>query len=323
MPAIFSKIGHFSSNCYYYCMGHLLKSQVKKETDNIKHRMLAGLAFEKPLYGLYERLRTQRQHAWTVQVYRLLLLYANAGQKRALFHPALLQAFMALGQARQARAVAKQLLAKNPADPETRKLLRGLSARAENALPPYTALAALSPYASGGKKPSSRACKTPLPAKWKKAPDIFSDENLQKLGYFEKRKQLARAPRACRSALKETFDELTASCLLGNYRAAAAMAGAMLEMLLALHIKKSLKTQKISVSDRSPQNIFDLNLHDLAACCAAYNLLSPHTLKLIGAARGQRNFIHPGKALLEQAGLTPAGARVCLLAVLETSDEVL
>ena len=303
-------------------MKRLLKNRVKEETDDIKRRMLTGLPFERPLYALYEQLRTSGKHAWTVQTYRILLLYASEQQKKILLHPALLQGFMALGQLRQARAVARQLLSKNPADPETRKLLRGLSARAENALPPYTPLAALSPYAAQ-EKSLSRSLRPPLAAKWKKAPEIFSDENLQKLGYFEKRKQLARAPRSCRAALEETFDELTASYLLGSYRAAAALAGAMLETLLALHIKKSLKTQKISVSGRAAQNIFDLNLHDLAACCAAYNLLSPHTLKLIGAARGQRNFIHPGKALLEQAGPTPAGVRVCLLAVLETADEVL
>ena len=303
-------------------MKRLLKNRVKEETDDIKRRMLTGLPFERPLYALYEQLRTSGKHAWTVQTYRILLLYASEQQKKILLHPALLQGFMALGQLRQARSIAKHLLNKNPADPETRKLLRGLCARAEYSLPPYTPLAALSPYAAGNK---TLFCsrKTHLPVKWKKAPEIFSDKNLQKLGYFEKRKQLARAPRSCRAALEETFDELTASYLLSSYRAAAALAGAMLETLLALHIKNTLKTQKISVSGRGVQNIFDLNLHDLAACCAAYNLLTPHTLKLIGAARGQRNFIHPGKALLEQAGPTPAGVRVCLLAVLETADEVL
>ena len=303
-------------------MTRLLKAQVKHNCDEVKRLMLAGEPFQKQLYRLYEKLRADGKYTWTAEVYRLLLLCASDEQKEQLLHPALLQAFMALGQTRKAHAIAAKLLRKNPADPETRKLLRGLSARAENTLPPYTPLAALSSYAAG-KQRAPRSKTAPFPSAWENAAQLFSKDNLQKLGYFDKQKQFARAPRARRAALTETFDELVSSYLLGNYRASAALAGAMLETLLALHIRRRKKKKKISVAGKAGQHIFDLTLYDLAACCAEHGLLTPHILKLIGAARGQRNFIHPGKALLEQGGLTPAGARVCLLAVLETADEVL
>ena len=150
--------------------------------------MLSGEPFQKQLYRLYEKLRANGKYTWTAEVYRLLLLCASDEQKEQLLHPALLQAFMALGQTRKAHAIAAKLLQKNPADPETRKLLRGLSARAENTLPPYTPLAALSSYAAG-KQRASRSKTAPLPSAWENAAQLFSKDNLQKLGYFDKQKQ--------------------------------------------------------------------------------------------------------------------------------------
>ncbi len=299
-------------------MQRLLKPQVQKRAEEIKRLILAGVAFEKPLERLYLDLSLAGRHDWTVQVYQLLLLYTGPEDRKRLLHPALLQAFISLGLTTPAMAISQELLKQNPHNPETKKLTRSLHTRKENTLPAYTPVASLSKYAA----PNSLFPKPhPLPPKWQQLSQLLTAEKLAESHYFEKRRQLARAPKSCRSALLQTFDELVCCYLLQQRRAVAALCGALLETLLALLISKR-HPRKGSTSRNDISKHLDLHLYDLIGYCQQNALLQPATLKLLRAARMQRNFIHPGKELLEKSSLTAAGMRICFLAVLEVIDEV-
>lgn len=304
-------------------MTRILKSQVKNRTDEIKRLILSEQPFEKELARLYTDLRLAAKHAWTVEVYRLLLLCVPDGQKARLYHPALVQAFVSLGQKRHARAVGQALLRKNPADPETRKLLSALAARSENALPPYTPLAALSKYAARAKPAPKNNHALCVPPAWRQAADGLTPQRLQELGYYAKKEQIARAPRVFRAALERDFDELVLNYLFDNRRAVVVLAGSFLEILMAMHLRRRLKIKNIAANGKPARDVFDLTLHDLIAIYAERKLLPEQLLRLGRAARVQRNFIHPGKELLEQSGITPAGARLCFLTVLEAMDALL
>lgn len=304
-------------------MTRLLKNQVKRRTDEIKRLMLSGLPFEQELARLYTDLRLNAQHAWTARVYRLLSLYLPEGQKKRLYHPALVQAFVSLKDWARARAAADALLKQNPSDPETRKLLRAMAAHAENTLPPYTPLASLSKYAAPKKAAAKRPKVRRVPEAWTQAASALTPEKLEELGYYAKKEQLARAPRAFRAALARDFDELVLNYLFNNRRAVVVLSGSLLEILMALHLRYRLKIKNTASNGRQTRDVFDLTLHDLIAVYAERKLLPEHLLRLGRAARVQRNFIHPGKELLEQSGITPAGARVCFLTVLEMVDQLL
>lgn len=303
-------------------MTRLLKTRVKQRADEIKTLILSGKPFEEQLSGLYTDLRLGAKHAWAVELYRLLLLYVPEEEKSRLLHPALLQAFISTGHAALARQTAQTLLRQNPRAPETRKLLAGLESRAENTLVPYTPLAALSPYADG-KTQRKKSVLRRLPPAWEQAAKALTPQKLEETGYYAKKAQLARTPKLYRAALERTFDELTFNHLFRNYRAEGVLAGAMLEMLLAVHFRHKLKLKNLSAPGKPARDVFDLSLNDLLAEAARRALLPGRTLRLCRAARVQRNFIHPGKEILEQNGVTPAGARVCFLAVLETMDALL
>ncbi len=300
-------------------MKRLLKPQIQKRAEEIKCRMLHCKPFEQPLGVLYQDLRLAGKHEWTVQVYHFLLLYVPNQQKNRLFHPALLQAFLSLGLYEQARLVAQVLAAQNPNDPEIIKLSSSLRSHNENFLPSYTPLASLSKYAAS-KETNRSAVPSALPQKWQQWLQAFTPDKLQQTGYFEKRKQLARAPLKYRTALLQALDELTCCYLLEQRRAVAALSGALLEILLALLILKKLHKHKIAVEGQKAQDILDLHLNQLITICAQKELLPPNALKLLRTARVQRNFIHPGKELLENSPLSPAGARICFLAVMEIID---
>ncbi len=303
-------------------MTRLLKTRVKQRADQIKTLILSGKPFEKPLSSLYTDLRLSAKHDWAVEIYRLLLLYVPEEEKNRLFHPALLQAFISTGHAALAREAAQTLLRKNPRDPETRKLLSGLENRAENTLAPYTPLAALSAYAAGKTQRKKNVLRR-LPPAWEQAAKALTPQTLEETGYYAHKTKLARTPKLYRAALERTFDELTLNHIFRNYRAEVVLAGAMLEMLLAVHLRHKLNLKNLSAPGRPSRDVFDLSLNDLLAEAARRALLPGRTLRLCRAARVQRNFIHPGKEIVEQNGVTPAGARVCFLAVLETVDALL
>ena len=302
-------------------MPRLLKTQLQKRTEQIKRLLLAGKPFEQELGALYTEVCLAGKHTWNVQLYQLLLLYAPDKQKNRLLHPNLLQSFVCLGLNAPAQHIARQLLKTNPQEPQTRKLAGALHLRMENNLPPYTPLAALSRYAEPAPRPR-RAPNAFAAPPWLRRARTLTEQEIQQTGYFQKRKQLSAAPRRCRAALLDIFDELDCAYLLGHGHAVAALSGAMLEILLAWHLRQKLKISKISLPGKKAQPLLDCHLSELIALCAEKALLKPHTLKLLRAARMQRNYIHPGREMGERGALSAAGVRVCFLAVLETIDEV-
>ena len=295
---------------------------LNKRLEEIKSLIVTGQPYEKALYALYTALAKAGQYKQAAAAYRFALLYVPAHQQNNLFHPSLLQAFLSLGHITLTKRAARALLAQHPQDPETQKLLKALQARTAAALPPYTPLAAVSPYA--GQKPLHTHGGVPgkVPAKWRNLSVRFSADNLRQAGYFAMRRRCLRLPKNERKAFVEIFDELISSYLLSNNRAVAVLGGTLLEMLLARHIFLHLKNKQEAPAQKS-RRIFDLNLNDLIDCCGKNGLLSARLLKLAQITRSQRNFIHPGKAFREGASLSPAGARLCLLTVLETMDEIL
>ncbi|MBO7238557.1 MAG: hypothetical protein J6U96_04665 [Elusimicrobiaceae bacterium] len=299
-------------------MPKVTKLQVKQCTDEIKYLMLSGKDFAQPLAQLYTQLRLQAKYEWLVEVYQLLLLYANDAQISCLYHSALLQALLQLGYAQEAQQIGQTLLKQNPADPETRKLLQSVHMRKETALPAYTALAVLSKYTSA----CTHKIIDTLPAQWQDKLAALSPEKLTTLGYYKKQKQLARAPKPYREILHTDFDELTLCYLFQLDRAVVAVAGALLETLLALHLQQKYKFNRIT-SGGQRKKVFDLSLHELLHIYSQKNILSPSVLHLCRAARAQRNFIHPGKELAEKNSLGHSSRQICFLAVMEVIDALL
>ena len=300
-------------------MPKLLKTQVQQHTDKIKHLILSQKAFAKPLAELYTMLRLQAKYEWMAQTYHLLLIYTNEQQTKQLYHPALLQALLSLGQMQEAQQIGNFLLQQNPNDPETLKLLKSIHSRKESSLPAYTPLATLSKYTVS----KTAYKKTPvLPVDWQAKLAAITPDRLTALGYYAKYKQLGRAPKTYRSILRTQFDELTLCYLLQLNRSVIAVTGALLEMLLAIHLQEKYKINRITIGTQH-KKVFDLNLHELISVYAKKNLLSSSTLRLCRAARMQRNLIHPGKELLEKKCLTPSGVQICFLAALEVIDELL
>lgn len=289
--------------------------------DEVKRLMLRGAPFASELARLYTDLRLAARYADLLKIYRFLLTFAPEGTETELAHPAVAQAFMAQKNYRQAEKINQTLLAKNPADPEARKLALSLQTRRETQIPPYTPLAALSKYAQ--KRCAERAPSGPLPRAWKRAADRLTPQKLQEIHYFSAKTLLARAPKARRDALERCFDELTLNYLFDNRRAVAALSGAFLEMLLTAYLQNKLKLKKITLTEGLRKNAEESSLHELIAFCAEKRLLPEHILRLGRVARMQRNFIHPGKELTSDCPLTPAATRVCWLAVLELTDALL
>ncbi len=300
-------------------MPRITKPQLYKKLEEIKKLMLARQVFAPALYALYQALALQARHEQIIASYRFALLYADKQQKQLLAHPCVLQALLMGGYIPQAQRMAQQLLKQNPADKETRKLLLSLHTRQESQLPPFTAVAELSPYAANPLH-KAKTAQQAVPAKWRQVQVLFDAGNLQRIGYFHTRQKLARLSRTYQKTLLDIFDELTASYLLKNYRSVAVLAGALLEILLILHLWQKLGKKKLALNERKPQNLADLNLKDLIDLCAQNDLLNKHLLHLTRVARNQRNFIHPGKELTAKAALTPAGARLCFLTVQEVAD---
>ena len=301
-------------------MPKLLKTHVQQYTYKIKHLILSAQPFDAVLAKLYTQLRLQGKHTWIIQTYQLLSLYTDEKQAVFLYHPALLQAFLSMGETKQAQKVARILLKYYPEDPETKKLAHALKIRKETSLPNYTPLAALSRYA----KQAVHAPKTVghLPSTWEKKLACLTPEKLNELGYYSKQKQLARAPKLYRAILRYGFDELIGCYLFQLDRSVVGLSGALLEMLLAMHLQHALGLKYIQFGGQR-KKVFDLNLHELLTVYSQKKLLPAQVLNLCRAARAQRNFIHPGKEFLEKNRLTPSGVQVCFLAVLETIDALL
>lgn len=299
-------------------MNALTLTSALARADEIKDLLLAAEPFHHELERLYLDLRQQGRHDWVLRVYHHLSLYVPPKRKSDVCHPAVLQAFLTQGNLKQARRTAQILLDKNPKDPETRKLLRALEIREKNTLPPYTPLAALSKYAT--RTPIRSAKTDAVPPLWLAAIGGLTPQKLRDIGYFTARKQLSRAPRAFRTELLDMFDELALNYLFQNRRAIVALAGALIELMLGLYASSHLKIKKVSLPNGQLRSIFDMNLNDLINYYTQKGLLPGAMLRLSRAARTQRNFIHPGKEVLENVRITPAGARLCFLAVLELSD---
>lgn len=302
-------------------MERLLKTEVTRRTDEIKQLLLTGKSFEKPLARLYQDLRLQAKHTWIIQTYRFLLLYANEKQAVRLLHPALLQAFLMTDDTRNAHQIAGGLLAKYAEDPETKKLIKSLQSRQETVLPPYTALTSLISK-DIQKAPHKKPKQTTLPVKWKEQFNRLNADTLQELGYYPKYKKLDRAPRPYRQILQANFDELFICYILQLDRSVVGLAGALLEMLLALHLEWKYQIKKVTLGSQH-KKIFDLSLHELLQFYQQEQLLPPKILHLCHAARAQRNFIHPGKEIIENNRLTPSGRQICFLAVMEVIEELL
>jgi len=298
-------------------MARLLKAEVIRRTDEIKLLLLANKPFKLPLGRLYEDLRLQSKHVWIIQTYRLLLLYANEKQAKTLLHPAVLQAFLLLGHTQQAQQIATMLSVKYPSDPETKKLIISLKSRQENILPAYTALSSFSNHI----RPQSnkKSAGLTLPTKWKGLSLQLDTKKLQELNYAAKYKRLNRAPHPYRKILQDNFDELIMCYLLKLDRALIGLSGALLEMILIVHLYQKHQLKKITIKNQH-KKIFDLSLAELLDIYHQKQLLPPNILQLCRAARTQRNFIHPGKEISEKSHLTSSGTQICFLAVMETID---
>lgn len=289
--------------------------------DEIKRLMLRGAPFTAELTRLYTDLRLAARYADLLKIYRLLLTFAPDGMENELAHPAVAQAFMARGEYDRAEEITKTLLARDPGEPEAKKLKLSLQTRRETQIPPYTPLAALSKYAE--KHSSGRTPSGPVPRAWTRAAERLTSQKLEEIHYFSAKALLARAPKARRAALEKCFDELALNYLFDNRRAIAALSGAFLEMLLAVYLQSKLKLKKITPPGGKRKDAAELSLYELIAFCAEKRLLPQHILRLGRVARMQRNFIHPGKELTGGCPLTPAAARVCWLAALELTDALL
>lgn len=300
-------------------MKHALPSRIRRQTDQLQRLILDGRPFQAELAQLYTELRLQARYADMIQVYRLLLLCVPPGQQAALYHPALLQAFLALGRLEEAQRAAREL-AQRP-DPETRKLTAGLAARLQGTLPAYTPLAALSRYAAPAA--NTRPVRRTLPAAWTDTWQQLTPQKLHQLGYYAKRARLARLPQPERQQLVELFDEFFLNYLFGSSRAVAVLAGALLESLLARYLRRHKHMTHVKTRSQNKKNVSDATLYELLSVYAQHQWLPEGVLRLCRAARVQRNYIHPGKENTEHTRLAPAGTQICYLAVMETMDMLL
>lgn len=302
-------------------MVRLLKTQLQQHTDKIKSLILSGLPFEKQLAQLYIALSLNKKHTWIVQTYHLLSLYIDASQQARLYHPALLQALISLGQIPQAHAVATKLHELNPNDKETLKLIRSLQVQKRTALPVYTPLANLSKHAQKTTH-CARLPKPTLPARWQKVLPTITPEKLAEIGYYSQRKKLLKASKPYRPVLVTLFDEMMLNYLFEQEHCVAVVAGALLEVLLACQLQPLLRTQRVNIGKQN-KYLFELNLSELLDIYTQKKLLPASTLQLCQATRMQRNFIHPGKKIMASHPLSIGGIRVCLLAVSEAIDTLL
>ena len=302
----------------------MLKTDLQRRTEEIKRLILSGQPFEEALTRLYIELQLQAKHRWLLQTYQLLSLYVPPAKQERLCHPALLQASLLLKDYAMAKRLANILQRRNPSNPETRKLMLGLTAYTENTLPDYTPLATLSKYAASNKKFAHKSrVKHELPISWVKKMAQLSPDVLEQLSYYDKCKQLRRAPKAYRQVLQDSFDELLLNYLFQHDRAVVVLAGSFLEMLLMLHAYHTLHIRKLTCKGKDSKLVFNCSLHELIAYYYSKQLLPEKALRLCRAARMQRNYIHPGKEIMENHPLSPTGSQVCLLAVLETIDALL
>ena len=141
--------------------------------------------------------------------------------------------------------------------------------------------------------------------------------HLDALGYYTTRKHLMHVPQKYRQTLLNNFDELMLNYSFQYHRVVVALSGSLLEVLLAMHLQEKCHVNKITHKGKHSKNIWQASLYELIHFYTAKQLLPPPILRLCKAARLQRNFIHPGKEICEQVVLTPAGAQICFLAVLE------
>lgn len=298
-------------------MPRLLKTTCQRRVEQIKQALLAGQPFADKLDRLYTDLRLAAQYRWIVQTYQLLLLYVPEGEKESLYHPALLQAFISLHMTAEATHCARILQRLRPQDPEITKLTTGLTIRQESTLPGYTPLSTLSQYT---KHPDTKQAPAQLPAAWQAKRRQITPAALARVDYFRKQKQLSHTPKTYRAMVLQQFDELVLNYVLDHVRSVVVLSGSLLELLLALHLRKELQVKQAAPGGKKPKDIFDLNLNDLLIICAQKQLLPPAVLPLCRAARMQRNYIHIGKEIVEKAPLRLTAQQICLLAVLETID---
>ena len=309
--------------CYYTGMSRLLKAELQRRSDEIKQLILSGKPFEDALSHLYTELRLNAQHRQIIALYHFLLLYTGPKQTPRLYHAALLQALLLNGHTEQATVIAKALLLKNPQDPEVKKLTQSLQIRKEGQLPAYTPLTLLSQYARRSATAAMQQSGPSCPTKILEARlHEITPQKLAQLGYYEKKKQLEAIARPYRAALQENFDEFLICYILGMERAVIGLTGTLLEMLLALHLHKQNKQKKHLINGQR-KTAFELSLNELLHLYNEQKLLPKSVLNLCRAARMQRNFIHPGKEILEKHRLTSGDVQICFLAVMETIDYLL
>ena len=300
-------------------MARLLKTQVLQQTKYIKQLLLNKQPFEGLLAQLYTQLRLQAKYNWMIQTYQLLALYVPADKQSLLYHPALLQAFISQGNLQQATQIAHHLFQKNPKDPEVIKFIQGLQNQQDNALAPYTPLGTLSRYDSSRSKRGSRK-KPLLPHTIQQKLEQITPERLESFGYAQKHKQLARLPKPHRETAQQLFDELALNYLFSLHRAVVVLAGALLELLISVHICHTIGKKHIHTANNQNKAVFDCTLNDLLFYANQTKILPEKALRLCRAARLQRNLIHPGKEIAERTALRAGGSQICLLAVLETID---
>ena len=298
------------------------KNDIQHRADEIKQLILSGQPFAKMLAQLYTELRLQACYNQMIATYRLLLLYTDKKQTIHLYHPALLQAFIQNGQTREALKVGKVLLHQNPHDPETLKLMKSLQLHKEGHLPAYTSLTRLSRYTLYIKPNKQNSKTNDLIHTLKGRLQAITPQKLEELNYYEKRKQLNTVPQPYRTAVQENFDEFLICYLLGLERSVVGVAGTLLEMLLSIHLYRENKQKKYLINKQHKQ-VFELSLNELLCIYHQQKLLPKSVLNLCRAARTQRNFIHPGKEVLEKERLTAGGVQICFLAVMETIDALL
>lgn len=300
-------------------MSSLLKADVQRSGDEIKRLILSRRPFEDKLFRLYTDLRLSAQHDQLIGLYHFLRLYTGPRKTTRLYHPALLQALILREYSQEALKVGQSLLRKNSRDLETKKLMKSLQVRRDGQLPAYTPLMVMSRYARHirqDKQQGNALCSNNL---WEERLRQITPQKLEELGYYEKKKQLDTLPLPYRTVLQENFDEFLICYILGLERSVIGLTGTLLEMLFALHLYKKQKRKKYLIN-KQHKNIFELSLNDLLVLYNRQRLLPKPILHLCQAARTQRNFIHPGKEVLEKQRLTLGGVQICFLAVMETID---
>jgi len=301
-------------------MFRLQKAQIRKRMEAIKALILTEQPFSEPLARLYLDLTLQGSHAWVVETYHFLCLYIPEDKEYLLYHPALLQGLLNQNEIKQAQIVMRYLAKHMPEHSETKKFIQSFNVQTKSTLPAYTPLTSLSKYAQ---KPISKTVgkQHQLPPQWTRFLPTITPQELEKIGYYTQCQKLLKIPRLYRKIITANFDEMILNYLLHHYRSVVVLSGALLEMLLAVYLYHFLQLRRVQVGLQK-KYIFNLNLSELIQVVEQKKLLPAKVLRLCHSARVQRNFIHPGKEILEKTHLSSSGAQICFLAVLEMIDMI-